>query len=107
LERRLEHGQKTIKLLNQMENKIQNQQSRPKFSVDRVIETYAGKLNEDYPKVKKNIESKQEINGLLNFLININTKFQAKKKTAARQANGFDLIEQNWKLDSSRDQRSI
>jgi hypothetical protein len=27
-------------------------------------------LNEDYPKVK-NIESKQEINGLLNFLINI------------------------------------
>jgi hypothetical protein len=46
----------------------------------------------------KNIESKQEINGLLNFLINIiNIKVSSEEETAARQANGFnfDLIKQN------------
>jgi hypothetical protein len=53
-----------------MENK-QNQQSRPtNLALTGLSRPTLAVLNEDYPKVK-NIESKQEINGLLNFLINI------------------------------------
>jgi hypothetical protein len=44
---------KTIKLLNQMENKIQNQQSRPTNLALTGLSSTLAVLNEDYPKVKK------------------------------------------------------
>jgi hypothetical protein len=60
LERRLEHGQKTIKLLNQMENKIQNQQSRPtNLALTGLSRPTLAVLNEDYPKVKILNQSKK------------------------------------------------
>ncbi|GIZ08348.1 hypothetical protein [Flavobacterium sp. UMI-01] len=54
-----------------MDNKIQIQQKQPtSLALTELSRPTLAILNEDYPKVKT-IDSKQEINGLLNFLITI------------------------------------